>query len=365
MRHRVAILGAGIGAQHLAGFAQLPDDFQVRVICDRDQARASTIAQADSGIEIQTDLQAVLNRADIDIIDICLPPMLHAPVALQAMAAGKHVICEKPMATSVAEGVRMERAAAQFGRVLNPVFQYRYGHSITQLQALVDAGLAGKPLAGAVETHWNRTAEYYANPWRGSWAGECGGAIVTHAIHSHDLISLFFGAVTQVSAMLDTRVNPIETDDCAALCFRTESGALVTSSVTLGAARDTSRIRLVFDELTVESAREPYAPGQRPWEFQARDASRQSRVNECIDATAELDPGLQGYAGQFSALAAHLAGEPGDLVTATDGVRSLELVAAIYHSAQTGARVQLPLDAGLPVCQDWSGGRIEAGKPVS
>ncbi len=328
------------------------------MLCDRDTARAIALAEGCAGIQVEPELQQVLRRTDIDIIDICLPPAMHAPIALQAMAAGKHVICEKPMATSVLEGVQMQRASAEYKRVLNPVFQYRYGHSITQLQALIDADLAGRPLAGACETHWNRTAEYYANPWRGSWAGERGGAIVTHAIHSHDLISRFFGAITQVSAMLDTRVNPIETDDCAALSFATESGALVTSSVTLGAAGDTSRIRLVFDELTVESAREPYAPGQQPWVFQARDTSQQVQVDQCLAAVGEPDPKQQGYAGQFSALAAHLAGEQSDMVSAHDGLRSLELIAAIYESARSGVRMALPLDLSLSICEDWSAGRI-------
>ncbi len=358
MSFRVAILGAGIGAQHLDAFMQLPHAFQVVVICDRDESRAAELVPAGASIEIQSSIDDVLARTDIDIVDICLPPALHGPVALQAMACGKHVICEKPLATSVQQGRRMADAAVEFNRVLNPVFQYRYGHSIFQLQALVDADLAGKPLAGTLETHWNRDAVYYANPWRGSWAGEYGGAVVTHAIHSHDLISRFFGAITQVSAMLDTRVNAIETDDCAALSFATRSGALVTSSVTLGAARDTSRIRLVFDQLTVESAREPYAPGQRAWQFQARDTSRQQQVDDCIAALGTADPQWQGYAGQFSALAAHLAGRPGDIVTAEDGVQSLELVAAIYESARSGRRMQLPLDPESDLYRDWSAGRV-------
>jgi len=121
-------------------------------------------------------------------------------------------------------------------------------------------------------------------PWRGTWAHERGGAVLGHAIHIHDLIAQCFGDITAVSAMLDTRVNPIETEDCAALSLRTASGALVSSSITLGAADDRSRLRLVFERLTVESGTNPYAPGQATWTFTARDPAHQARIDTVVQA---------------------------------------------------------------------------------
>lgn len=350
-RRRVAILGAGIGAKHLDGFLALPEHYEVALICDLDEARAHELVAKAPGCRAAADAREAIAGDTIDIIDICLPPHLHGPVAIEAFAAGKHVICEKPLAGSVLEADRMARAAREAGRMLMPIFQYRYGRGFRQFDALRAAGLVGRPLAGTLETHWDRGADYYAVAWRGTWAHERGGAVLGHAIHIHDLAARVLGPPVSVSAHLDTRVNPIETEDCAAIAITMESGALVTSSVTLGAAGDTSRLRLVFEDLTVESGREPYAPGRGEWTFIARDPADQPAVDAALASVPEAH---DGFAGQFAALAAHLDGEPADFVTAEDGVRSLEFVAAAYLSAREERRVDLPLDRAHPICADWT-----------
>jgi len=350
----VAILGAGIGAAHMAGYRALPQHYAVRAVCDRDTERASALAALQPDCAALGDIDAVLADPRIDIVDICLPPHLHGPVALRAFEAGKHVVCEKPMAGSVLEADAMLAAARRSDRLLAPIFQYRYGRGLYRLAGLQDRGLAGKPLVAGLETHWDRGADYYAVDWRGRWAGERGGAVLGHAIHMHDLISRFFGPTTGLSALLDTRVNAIETEDCAAIAMRTESGGLVTSSVTLGGAGDMSRLRLVFDGLTAESGREPYAPGAGTWTFTARDPTAQPAIDAALaEIDAETADRPTGYAGQFLAIAGHLAGEQADMVTAEDGVRSIETVAAIYHAARSGGHVTLPLDRDLPICSDW------------
>lgn len=363
MSRGVAILGCGIGAKHLEGYLALPERFSVQVLCDRDVARARALA-AEAGLEgghITAEVEEAIADPRVDLVDVCLPPMLHVPTALAALAAGRDVILEKPIAPSLAEADRLAEAAAASARKVFPVFQYRFGRGLARLAALQAAGLAGTPLVATLETHWNRDADYYAIPWRGRWATELGGAILSHAIHSHDLIARAFGPVRAVSAMLDTRANPIETEDCAALIFETASGGLVTSSVTLGAADDSSRLRLVFDGLTVESDRIPYAPGEGAWQFRARPAARQAEVDAALAAAS--DDGPQGFAGFLAAVADALDGRPGREVSLAEGVASIELVSAIYHAARTGARVTLPLDRALPTCRGWLPGTVEAPDP--
>ncbi|MEM9104306.1 MAG: Gfo/Idh/MocA family oxidoreductase [Pseudomonadota bacterium] len=353
--YTVAILGVGIGAQHLEGYRAHPELFHVATLCDQDRARAEALAAPLTGCSVVTDIAAVMEDREIDIVDICLPPHLHPPVALEAFAAGKHVICEKPLAGSVVEADALAKAANDAGCLLAPIFQYRYGRALYQLSALQKKGLAGKPLVATLETHWNRSDDYYAVPWRGRWESERGGAVLGHAIHIHDLISGIFGAVTEVTALLDTRVNDIEVEDCAAISARTESGSLVTSSITLGSAGDMSRLRLVFSELTAESGRNPYAPGADVWQFAARDPGRQELLDKAlVEIETEIAGWPVGYAGQFWAIAKHLDGGPSSMVTAEDGIRSVELVAAIYLAARTGTCVSLPLDRDHPICRDWT-----------
>lgn len=346
---RVAIVGAGIGREHLAAYLALPERFAVRMICDRDLARAHAVAEA-PGLPVCADLAEVLADPAIDLIDICLPPHLHFEACMAALEAGKHVVCEKPLVTSLAEADALLARAKESGRQLFPVFQYRYGPGTAALRALIEAGLAGPLYAGTLETHWNRDAAYYTVDWRGTWAGERGGAILGHAIHIHDMLPAFLGPVARVHAELATRVNAIEVEDCAALAIRMASGAVLTSSVTLGAAQDTSRMRLVFEGFTAESGLSPYAPAATPWQFTARAPRRQAEIDAVLAGLGTARPGFEGF---FEAISDALRGRAGAAVSAADGRRSIEFVAAVYASSRQGAPVALPLGPDHPLYTGW------------
>lgn len=346
---RVAILGAGIGGEHLAAYRQLRTHFAVDMLVDQDAARAESLRDGDE-YAVANDLQKALENPEINLIDICLPPHLHVPVTLKALAAGKHVICEKPIATSMADIDRLRQAADQSGKQVFPVFQYRWGPSHAKLRGLIAAGVAGAPQVGALETHWSRGADYYAIPWRGTWAGEQGGAVLGHAIHNHDLMTHLMGPVTSLSAMTTTRVNPIETEDCAAITFHMSGGALCTSSITLGAATDETRIRLVFEHLTATSSTAPYAPGSEDWRFVARRPGDQPRIDAIV---ADTPPEPVGFEGFLTAVAQALTDQQNRAVTLEDGAASVALVTAIYHAARSGERVSLPLEPTHPLYEGW------------
>lgn len=359
-QHKVAILGAGIGEQHLSAYLDLADRFRVMTICDLDVGRASELATAQDGIRTETDIGRVMADPTIDVIDICLPPHLHFAIAMEAIEAGKNVICEKPLVDSVAEADQLISAAAN-GCHFAPVFQYRYGLAMAQLDALTAAGLAGAAYSASVETHWDRDAAYYSVPWRGTWTGERGGAVLSHAIHNHDLVCRILGPADKVSATLATRVNDIEVEDCAAISMVMKSGAVVTSSITLGAATNTSRIRICFEGFTAESGLEPYAPCREAWTFTARAPLHQQQID---DALASVSVPKAGYAGFLNDFADALDGRDNSSVTLQDGRRSIELVTAIYQSARAGHSVALPLGKDNPLYRGWvpQGGQDEITK---
>ncbi len=346
----VAVIGAGIGGQHLDGFRALPGSYSIRAICDLNVERARDRVQEGEDITVTDDYASVLADPSVELVDICLPPHLHFTMTKAALEAGKNVICEKPLVRSLAEADLLEEVIARTGKQVFPVFQYRYGPGTERLKALIDAGLAGKPLVATAQTHWNRGAGYYAVDWRGTWAGESGGAVLGHAIHNHDFISFFMGPVQSLHAMLDTRVNDIEVDDCAAISMRMQNGALVTSSVTLGAATDMTRFRFVFSELTAESDTLPYRPAIGEWHFTARDPDKQPIVDEIVAGFGEASYGFTGF---FEAVAEALNGRPGRHVSVADGRRSIELVTAIYQSARSGQLVSLPLAKDAELYGGW------------
>ncbi|EHI49922.1 putative dehydrogenase [SAR116 cluster alpha proteobacterium HIMB100] len=347
---RVGIVGAGIGAEHFQAYLALHDRFDVRYMCDLDEVRAARAVTGHDQTKVTASLNQVLDDPEIDIVDVCLPPYLHLTACRAVLKAGKDVICEKPLVASLAEADQLADLVKKTGRQVFPVFQYRYGAGAAKLRALISAGLTGRPLVGSLETHWHRDEAYYALDWRGNWEGEGGGAILGHAIHIHDWLSFAFGEIDSVFAYLATRVNEIEVEDCASLSVRMRSGALITSSVTLGAATDTSRLRFCFSGLTAESGLEPYRLADSDWRFFARAPQQQAEIDAVLD---QVSLPLSGFQGLFAAIYDHLVSGQGDIVSFADGRRSLEFVTAVYRSAREGRPINLPLNMDDPLYKSW------------
>jgi len=347
----VAVVGAGIGRSHIVeGYLPNADKFKVTALCDLNAERLAGVADEFGVARRIADFDALLAMDDIDIIDICTPPMLHFPMVMAALKAGKHVICEKPLVGSLAQ-VDEVMAQEQLSQgKLMPVFQYRFGDGIEQAKAIIDAGIAGKPFMGTVETMWRRDAPYYAVPWRGKWATELGGVLMGHAIHPHDLFTYLMGDIERVFGRVATRVNPIEVEDTISASLVMKSGALASLTATLGAADDTTRIRLAFENVMFESDHAAYNPGEKPWKIQPRNEATAAAIAELLKDWKFVPSRFQTQMARFHDALMGTAPLP---VTSADSRRSLELVTAFYHSSATGEDVALPLGPGHALYQSW------------
>lgn len=349
-RLRVGVVGAGIGASHVEAYRALPDLYDVAVLCDIDPVRAEAVAAA-HGVAATTTAFEDLLADGLDIVDICTPPHLHVPQATAALAAGAHVVLEKPVARSLAELDTLADAEAASGRTVSPIFQYRFGHGIQKLHHLRAKGFGAAPSVATAETHWWRSTPYYeAARWRGTFAGELGGCLTSHAIHIHDLLCEVLGTPTEVHARTSNRQNRNETEDMAVLSLAFANGAFATSSVTLGSRQQISRLRFCFSDLVAESGLAPYNPGHEPWTFPDDDPDAAARV---ADALADFVPRPERFAGQFFRLHAALTSGATLPVTLGDARRSIELLTAAYWSAATGAPVALPLAPDHPYYHGW------------
>ncbi len=350
-RFSVAVVGCGIGRQHIAeGYERLKDKFRVAALCDIDPERLAAVGDEFAIGRRVTSFDEVLRRDDIDIVDICTPPALHVKQALAALAAGKHVICEKPLAGSLADVDRLIAAERTAKTRLMPVFQYRFGNGLQRAKRIVDLGLAGTPYLATVETAWKRGAAYYSVPWRGRWETELGGVLLTHAIHSHDILTYLLGPIASVFARTATRVNPIEVEDCAVASLTLESGALASLAATLGSQREISRLRFCFEHVTFESSLGPYSPGDDPWEIIPASPEAEARIAQALADWSFVPSRFEGLLGRYHQALAAGAEFP---VTLADARRSLELVTALFHSAETGLPVALPIGAGHPKYRSW------------
>jgi predicted dehydrogenase len=347
----VAVIGLGIGRAHIAdGYMPNRSKFRVLAICDLNEARLTAVGDEFAVPRRARSFDEVLSMEDIDIIDICTPPSLHFAQTMAALAAGKQVVCEKPLAGSLAEVDRLSAAEKDArGRIL-PIFQYRYGNGVQRAKRIIDRGLAGKPYLATIETAWKRTASYYTVPWRGRRDTELGGVLLTQAIHSHDIMTYLMGPVASVFARTATRVNPIEVEDCAVASVVMESGALVSLAATLGSQKEISRLRFCFEHVTFESSQEAYAPGDDPWQIIPASPEAEARIAEALRDWSFVP---SRYEGLMAAYYRALEGGAPLPVTVADARRSLELVTALLHSAETGQPVALPITAEHPKYEGW------------
>jgi predicted dehydrogenase len=342
---RIAVVGAGIGAEHIKGYQELPELFDIKVLCDVQIARAAAVAEKYGLEKVSDSFEELCRRSDIDVIDICTPPGLHQGQIQAALKAGKHVICEKPLVGSLAEVDLVSRLASESGCRVMPIFQYRFGHGLQKLKYLVEQKLAGEAFVFNVDVAWWRDSEYYRNPWRGKRATELGGALLSQAIHAVDMVLYILGPAKSVFGRTTTRVNQIEVEDCVAIAMEMADGSLGTISVTLGSLAEISRHRFTFRNVTAESNIEPYANSREPWAFTFNPAGNEKQMKESLE---RLKPFPERYAGQFYHFYHALRDGKELPVTLGDARAALEVVAATYDSSEKNEPVNLPIGPGHP-----------------
>ena len=137
---------------------------------------------------------------------------------------------------------------AASGRRVMPIFQYRFGRGVQQLRHLIAAEVTGPAYVTTIEVAWRRGSAYYADPWRGFWTTELGGTLTTHAIHMLDAVCHVLGPVANVFARTATRVNPIETEDCAVVSLEMRDGSLVSLISTTGSVVEITRFRFLLPQ---------------------------------------------------------------------------------------------------------------------
>lgn len=347
----VAVVGLGIGKSHIVeGYVTNADKFRVKAVCDLNSERLNAVADEFKVERRVADFEQLLAMEDIDIIDICTPPGTHFTQVMAALQAGKHVICEKPLVGSLSQIDQVIAQESVSKGLLMPVLQYRFGDGVEQARAIIDAGIAGSAYVGTVETLWRRDADYYSVPWRGKWATELGGVLMTHAIHQHDLFTYLMGDIKRLFGRVATRVNTIEVEDCVTASVELASGALGSLTATLGARDEISRLRLVFENVTFESDHQPYNPGAKPWTIQPRNPEAAARIEALLKGWKPLPSRFEAQMGRFYQT---LLGKAPLPVTSADARRSLELVTAFYHSSSTHEDVELPIGAQHPRYESW------------
>jgi len=228
---KVAIVGCGwAGRQHASAWAQL-GDAEITSVCDMESKRAEALAA-----ELSTDSRRVTAYSryedlfavsELEALSICLPHYLHAPATVAAVEAGKHVLCEKPIATSLADADRMIEAAQDAGVTLMIAENVRFDATYLRVQELIASGRIGEPFLLRLFRDHEMHDYLRQRPWFLSAAEAGGGIWLSGGIHDVEALRMLGGEIESVIA-LEARKDfrEIESEDTAAAILAFRNGAL-------------------------------------------------------------------------------------------------------------------------------------------
>jgi predicted dehydrogenase len=336
-----AIVGTGtIAAFHARAIAATPGT-ELRAVHNRTAAKARAFA-AEFGGEAVDDLAALLRRPDVDAVCVTVPSGLHGEITARALAAGKHVLCEKPLEISTERVDAMIAAAKQSGRILAAVFQNRLGAGAGHLKTAIASGRFGRLALCSAYVKWWRDANYYASSsWKGTQELDGGGALMNQAIHAIDLLQWLVGMPTRVGAQVRTLVHSIKMEDTAAAWLEFPGGALgVVEAATSCYPGSRMRLEIAGEKGTAALEDDRIVK----WEFAERlpeDEGLRQGAPTVIGGGAS-DPKAIGGEGHRLLLAdladAIRTGRP-PLINSSEARNAVAIVQAIYRSARTGAAV--------------------------
>ncbi|GLG00080.1 oxidoreductase [Alicyclobacillus hesperidum subsp. aegles] len=344
--NRIAIVGAGaIAPKHVEAYLEFANRCKITYVCDGALDKASSLANRFKlRAEVVRDYHELLTKSDIDLVSICTPPSTHAQIAIDFLTHGKHVLVEKPMASSLTECDAMLEAAHKSGKILSVVAQNRFRTPWMKLKALLDMKVAGEILHTQINSYWWRGHCYYDLSWRGTWESEGGGCTLNHAVHHIDALQWMMGMPSEVHALMSNVAHDnAEVEDISMAILRFPSGGVgqITSSV----VHHGQEQQLIFqcEHARLSAPWSLYASRSMLNGFPERDVEREEAIQRLYDQLPDLR--YQEHVGQIDdVLRAIELGTP-VLVNGYDGRRTLELIMAIYKSASTGQTVKLPLDA--------------------
>jgi predicted dehydrogenase len=289
---------------------------------------------------------AALFALDADAAVVLAPHRLHAQVAGEALRSGFHVLVEKPLAVTANETDALVAEAERCGRLLAVAHQQRTRTEVVEAERLVADGVLGRLQRVDVLATWPRRSSYFGTaPWRGSWSGEGGGVLLNQGPHDLDLLCLLAGLPARVTAVTQTRLHPIETEDTATALLEWEHGAVGTLHVSTAEADEPQRIELVGT-----AGRLRLQPGLlEVWRNDADMAAWARGDGDPYAPPAVTGPTMTlGAPGTHTALYANLecaiAGTEELVAPAASAALAVELANAVILSGAICEPVPLPLD---------------------
>jgi predicted dehydrogenase len=364
MSVRIGVVGVnGIGQAHLFGLPSV-EGAQLVAVCDVDAARAEK-AGADHNAAVFSDTSALYTSGSVDAVVIATPPGTHGALVRDALDAGLHVYCEKPVTPTCDEGYALAAYARDRGRVLVVGLQFRFHLGYAAMRAALSE-LGALRRVHLTATNWLRAQRYFdVSPWRTTWSMAGGGVLMSQAVHQLDALIATVGLPARVRGHISNSSHRAEVEDDAVAELEWAGGARGTVVASLSEPAGHERFELyceggaitLVDGYDVKVARHDdvqqlidECPDEFPLQAVTWEPIEVPRSNgEWFDMM---------MAAQREFIGAITEQRP-STIDADEGTKSVELANAIYLSSCTGEVVDLPLTAGTypPVFDELAAGR--------
>ena len=352
---RLGIIGVGnMGSGHAANIlAGKCPEIELTAVADRREARRQwakdTLPEGTAIFEEGSDL---IQSGLCDAVHICTPHYQHPTLAMEAFAAGLHVMCEKPAGVYTKAVREMNEAAEKSGKVFAMMFNQRTNCVYRKMHEMVHSGQLGElKRVNWIITDWYRTQIYYdSGDWRATWDGEGGGVLLNQCPHQLDLLQWICGLPKTVQAFCqEGKWHDIEVEDDVTAYLQLANGATGVFVTTTGDAPGTNRFEVTgtLGKLVCENDKLTFWKlAQDEREF-CRTATEGFAQPQCQQVEVETDGENLQHVGVLNAFAGKILHGTPLVAEGTEGLGGLTLSNAMHLSSWLGRPVDIPFDEDL------------------
>ena len=335
---RVGLIGTG-AISHKHGDSYKEIGYELVACTNRSQQKAEAFA-AKYGCAVTSDYRELCKRSDIDYVDVCTFPDSHLSICREAVANGKHVLLQKPMALTLDECRQMIKLCNQAGVRLGVVSQHRFDTCCIFLKKAIAQGRLGQLLQVDGYVKWHRPQSYYDPPGKGTWAVEGGGALINQGIHTADVMQYLGGAVSRVFAHWQLgAAHKMESEDLLNVVLVYENGAGgVLQAATAVWPGYSERIEIHGSKGTAIITGDQLTT----WDVQddEGDAAPVATASDSGAADPMAIP-IENLKRQFLDFGESIVQNREPLVNGEEGLAALKLVLGVYKSASEDRPVAL------------------------
>lgn len=340
----IAILGAGdIANVHIEAYQQFGERCRIVALADifTDKAQEKK-EKYGLDCEVVGDYRELLDRDDIQLVSICLPPSMHCETSVAFLEKGIHVLCEKPMALCLEECDRMIAAAKAGNSKFSIVAQNRFKQDIMKTKKMLEQNILGSPYFVQANSTWWRGDNYYDLWWRGTWEKEGGGCTFIHAVHHIDLLLWLMGDVDEISSLVaNQNHHNSEVEDVSITTIRFKNGAVGVMTANLLHHGEEQRFIIDAEKGTIEIPHKISANRQQHNGYPEDDTEVCEELKKAYSQIGDLK--YIEHCGQIENMISAIEQGTEPLISGEDGRKTLEFISGVYQSAFTGQKVKFPM----------------------